>query len=154
MKKLHVSLAVENLDNSVKFYSTLFGSEPTMLKEDYAQWIIDDPSVNFSIAAKGGTPGFNHVGIQAETEEELQEMYARVRETDGVLVEQGQTVCCYAESNKNWVVDPQEVRWEVFHTTRRTEHFGTAGIAKQSEGGCCGGVGASAPIVEIDGVKS
>lgn len=153
MKRLHVSLSVEQLDNSVKFYSTLFGSEPTLLKDDYAQWILDDPSVNFSISARGGKPGFNHVGIQAETEEELQELYGRVHQTDGVLIEQGQTVCCYAESNKNWVIDPQDVRWEVFHTTRRTDHFGTASMGKQSDAGCCGGATEATPAVHsIDDV--
>jgi catechol 2,3-dioxygenase-like lactoylglutathione lyase family enzyme len=148
MKRLHVSLSVGHLKDSVKFYSTLFGSEPTMQKDDYAQWILDDPRVNFSIASRGGTPGFNHVGIQAENEEELSELYERVRETDGVLIEQGKTVCCYAESNKNWVIDPQDVRWEIFHTTGRTEQFGDDGKTKAS-GGCCGGAAQEAiPVVE------
>lgn len=141
MKRLHVSLAVENLEESRQFYSTLFGAPPTMLKEDYAQWILDDPRVNFSVTSRGATPGFNHLGIQAETEGELSELYDRIRKTDGVLVEQGQTVCCYAESNKNWVIDPQDVRWEVFHTTRRTEQFGTAETSESSGGGCCGDAG-------------
>jgi len=149
MKRLHVSLAVDNLPNSVKFYSTLFASQPTMLKDDYAQWILDDPRVNFSIAARGGAPGFNHVGIQAESEDELQELYGRIRETDGVLVEQGETVCCYAQSNKNWVIDPQNVKWEVFHTTRRTDEFGDNHQAPAaSEGGCCGG--AATQPVQLD----
>ena len=108
-----------------------------MRKEDYAQWILDDPSVNFSISARGGEPGFNHVGIQAETAEELDELYRRVRETDGVLIEQGHTVCCYAESDKNWVTDPQDVRWEVFHTTRRTEHFGDNKPTPATSESCC-----------------
>ncbi len=151
MKRLHVNLTVKNVSDSVKFYSTLFDSEPTLQKNDYAQWLLDDPQVNFSIGLRGGSAGFNHVGIQVDSDEELNEMRDRATATTGQVVSQGKTVCCYAESEKDWLVDPQKVRWEIFHTTARTEDFGdntglpamssdneSTVVTQESASACCG----------------
>jgi catechol 2,3-dioxygenase-like lactoylglutathione lyase family enzyme len=124
MKRLHVSVAVEDLDRSVRFYSTLFAAEPTVLKTDYAKWMLDDPRVNFSITARGRHPGFDHLGIQVEDREELDEVYARLRAAERPVVEQGAVTCCYANSEKAWVSDPQGIAWEAFLTHGLNAEFG------------------------------
>ena len=117
MKRLHVHVAVEDLSRSVGFYSTLFAAEPTVLKPDYAKWMLDDPRVNFAISQRGGVPGIEHLGIQVETPEELDEVYGRLRAADGPVLEEGETVCCYHRSEKSWISDPQGVSWETFLTS-------------------------------------
>ncbi|MET4701414.1 catechol 2,3-dioxygenase-like lactoylglutathione lyase family enzyme [Constrictibacter sp. MBR-5] len=117
MKRLHVHVAVEDLSRSVGFYSTLFAAEPTVLKPDYAKWMLDDPRVNFAISQRGGAPGIEHLGIQVETPEELREVYGRLRAADGPVLEEGETVCCYHRSEKSWISDPQGVSWETFLTS-------------------------------------
>ncbi|MEQ9425809.1 MAG: ArsI/CadI family heavy metal resistance metalloenzyme [Cyclobacteriaceae bacterium] len=121
MKTLHVNLQVKDLNQSVGFYNALFNAEPTVQKPDYAKWLIDDPRVNFSISVGGENPGLRHLGIQAETEEELKEVYANIDKTQAVVDEEGHTVCCYAQSEKSWVKDPQGVEWEAFHTYGESE---------------------------------
>lgn len=115
MKRLHIHVAVEDLDRSVRFYSTLFAAEPTVLKGDYAKWMLEDPRVNFAISARTHA-GIEHLGIQVESGEELAEVYARLRSAGGPVLEEGHTTCCYAKSEKSWVEDPAGVPWEVFHT--------------------------------------
>jgi catechol 2,3-dioxygenase-like lactoylglutathione lyase family enzyme len=147
MKRLHVSIGATDLAKSVRFYEALFGREPTMRKDDYVQWILDDPAVNFSVV-NGSNGGVSHLGIQAENEQELDEIYARFDATDQAVLDEGETVCCYARSNKHWVSDPQEIRWEGFLTHERTEEFfgGSACCAEaqsetQSEATGCEGSG-------------
>lgn len=117
MKRMHVMLRVKDLQDSVKFYSTLFDSAPTLSKPDYAKWMLEDPRVNFSIAEKPGAYGIEHLGIQAGTPAELKELRARIARAGGVVRNEGETTCCYANSNKTWVVDAQGVAWEAFHTS-------------------------------------
>ncbi len=124
MKRLHVSIAVENLDRSVRFYSTLFAATPSVLKTDYAKWMLDDPRVNFSITARGRNPGFDHLGIQVANHEELDEVYSRLRAAERPFVEQGAVTCCYADSEKAWVSDPQGIAWEAFLTHGLNAEFG------------------------------
>lgn len=121
MKRLHVNLLVKNVEETVGFYNALFGTEPTVEKPDYAKWLLDDPSVNFSISLSKDKQGVNHLGIQAESEEELQEIYANITKADAVMEEEGHTVCCYAKSEKSWVKDPQGVEWEAFYTYGESE---------------------------------
>ena len=117
MKRLHVSMKVKNLQESVDFYSALFNAPPTKIKEDYAQWLLDDPRVNFSIALHSGEePGLLHLGVQAETEEELAEVYDNLSNARGMIREEGKTICCYAQSEKSWIKDPSGVDWEAFYT--------------------------------------
>ena len=124
MKRLHVHVAVEDLAQATRFYSALFATDPTVLKPDYAKWMHDDPRVNFAISARGAKPGVEHLGIQAETDDELREVYARLQSADAPVLEEGATTCCYAKSEKSWVNDPAGVAWEVFHTTGDSATYG------------------------------
>jgi hypothetical protein len=117
MKRLHVHVAVENLTEAIGFYSKLFASEPTITKPDYAKWMLDDPRVNFAISMRGRIPGLDHLGIQVESQSELREVYGRLKTADRPVIEQGQTVCCYAKSEKAWISDPAGISWETFLTT-------------------------------------
>ena len=123
MKRLHVNLKVKELDESVRFYSTLFAAEPTVTKTDYAKWMLDDPRVNFSIVAagNGSDPGIEHLGIQAETEAELEELRGRIGSIQGEVFDEGETVCCYHASDKTWVTDAQGVSWETFYTSGQAD---------------------------------
>ena len=124
MKRLHVHVAVENLSQSIGFYSALFATEPSVLKSDYAKWMLDDPRVNFAISTRGREPGLDHLGIQVESAGELQEVYGRLRNAGGVVIEQGETACCYAKSEKSWIDDPSGIAWETFHTTGESISYG------------------------------
>lgn len=123
MKRMHVMLKVNNLNESIEFYSTLFGTAPTKQKEDYAKWMLDDPRVNFSIAEREGTKGIEHLGIEAETEEELLQLRSNIDRTHGLARNEGETTCCYANSDKSWISDPQGVEWEAFHTYGESEEY-------------------------------
>jgi catechol 2,3-dioxygenase-like lactoylglutathione lyase family enzyme len=124
MKRLHVHVSVEDLAGSIRFYSALFAAEPVVTKSDYAKWMLDDPRVNFAISTRGGGSGLDHLGIQVETPAELQEVYARLRDADRPVLEEGTTVCCYARSEKSWITDPQGLSWETFLTTGESTVYG------------------------------
>jgi catechol 2,3-dioxygenase-like lactoylglutathione lyase family enzyme len=116
MKRFHVNLSVENLAESIRFYTALFAMEPTVRKDDYAKWMLDDPRVNFAIAQRGHAPGVNHLGFQVDSAEEPTEMRAQLTRADHALVEQSGASCCYANSDKYWITDPEGIAWETFHT--------------------------------------
>ena len=120
MKRLHVHVAVDDLATSIRFYSALFAAAPAVTKADYAKWMLDDPRVNFAISMRDRAAGLDHLGIQVEDEAELKEVYGRLRAADVPMLEQGQTACCYARSEKSWVSDPAGIAWETFLT--RGEH--------------------------------
>ncbi len=124
MKRFHVNVGVADIDRSVVFYSKLFAAEPTVRERDYAKWMLDDPRVNFAITTREGRVGVSHLGIEAETEAELDEVFTRATATEGRALDEGTTNCCYARSTKRWVQDPQGVHWEAFLTHGRTEGFG------------------------------
>ena len=124
MKRLHVHVAVEDIARSVGFYSTLFGAEPVVLKDDYAKWMLDDPRVNFAISTRGRQAGLDHLGIQVENGEELKEVYARLHKAGSNIIEQGQTNCCYAVSEKSWIDDPAGISWETFLTMGESTDYG------------------------------
>ena len=124
MKRMHVHVAVDDLQHSVGFYSALFAAQPTVIKSDYAKWMLDDPRVNFAISARGRNAGLDHLGIQVENKDELGEVYARLHKAGGNVIEQGQTNCCYAKSEKSWIDDPSGVSWETFLTTGETTDYG------------------------------
>lgn len=126
MKRLHVHVAVDDLDRSIGFYSALFAAAPTVLKPDYAKWMLDDPTVNFAISARGAAAGVEHLGIQVEDSAELAEVYARLDKADAPVVEEGTTTCCYAKSEKSWITDPQGVVWETFLTQGDSTTYGTS----------------------------
>ena len=116
MKRLHVHLSVNDLAASVDFYATLFGTAPSVLKGDYAKWALDDPRVNFAISQRARTAGLDHLGIQVDGGEELQEVAGRLAASGATVVAQEDAACCYARSDKAWVNDPQGIAWETFHS--------------------------------------
>jgi hypothetical protein len=124
MKRLHVHVAVDDLTHSIGFYSALFASQPSVIKTDYAKWMLDDPRVNFAISTRGRQAGLDHLGIQVENGDELKEIYARLRKAGGNIIEQGQTACCYAKSEKSWIDDPAGISWETFLTTGENTDYG------------------------------
>jgi catechol 2,3-dioxygenase-like lactoylglutathione lyase family enzyme len=125
MKRLHVHVGVAELDQSIRFYSTLFAAQPTVMKDDYAKWMLDDPRVNFAISAgQHAAKGIEHLGIQAENTDELGEVYGRLKAADRPVLEEGRTTCCYAKSEKSWVADPDGVVWETFYTDGEATNYG------------------------------
>src|SRR3954449_10547300 len=157
MKRLHIHMAVENLPQSIGFYSALFDAEPAVVKPDYAKWMLEDPRVNFAISTRGRQPGLDHLGIQVEDGEELNEVYARLRQAGGAVIEQGQTACCYAQSEKSWIDDPSGISWETFHTTGESTLYGDGSGEREArvaqEKSCCASVPAE-PRVEIESAAS
>jgi predicted enzyme related to lactoylglutathione lyase len=141
MKRMHVHVAVDDLQHSIGFYSALFAARPTVIKTDYAKWMLDDPRVNFAISARGRQAGLDHLGIQVEDNDELNEVYARLHKAGGNVIEQGQTNCCYAKSEKSWIEDPSGISWETFLTTGETTDYGDGSgerIARVAhEQSCC-----------------
>jgi catechol 2,3-dioxygenase-like lactoylglutathione lyase family enzyme len=140
MKRLHVHVAVDDVNRSVRFYSMLFAAAPTVLKPDYAKWMLDDPRVNFAISSRGAVPGLDHLGIQVESDQELREVYGRLKDADAPVLEEGQTTCCYARSEKSWIADPSGIAWETFHTVGESTTYGTSvelGALKAAGAPCC-----------------
>ncbi|MFN6933661.1 MAG: ArsI/CadI family heavy metal resistance metalloenzyme [Tsuneonella sp.] len=142
MKRLHVHVGVEDLGQSIGFYSTLFGASPTVTKDDYAKWMLEDPRVNFAISSGHAKAGIEHLGIQVESEGELQEVYGRLKAADRPILQEGATTCCYAQSEKSWIADPQGVVWEAFLTNGEATVYGnspalSALSANAAESNCC-----------------
>ena len=141
MKRLHVQVSVKDLDASIRFYAQLFAAAPSVRKPDYAKWLLEDPRVNFAISTRDGTPGVQHLGIQVENRAELQEVHERLQRADAPLLEEGETTCCYAYSEKSWIDDPQGVPWETFLTIGESTVYGTDEIRpkveKLAEAACC-----------------
>jgi catechol 2,3-dioxygenase-like lactoylglutathione lyase family enzyme len=124
MKRMHVHVAVGDLDKSIAFYSALFVAQPTVVKSDYAKWMLDDPRVNFAISTRGNTAGLDHLGIQVENSQELQDVYERLRHAGLAVLNVGPTTCCYAQSEKSWVDDPTGIPWETFLTSGESTVYG------------------------------
>jgi lactoylglutathione lyase len=136
MKRFHVHLHVASLADSVGFYSRLFGAPPARQHDDYAKWMLDDPPLNFAISSRGGTPGVDHLGFQTDDADELATLKRQAAAADAALLDEGQTACCYARSDKHWVTDPQGVAWEQFQTLADIPTFGAA-KASSGEAACC-----------------
>jgi lactoylglutathione lyase len=124
MKRLHVHVSVKDLSASIRFYRTLFGTEPTVTQSDYAKWMLEDPRVNFAISVNRQPVGVNHLGLQVETDEELRGMRAQLEQADARMVEESEQPCCYAKSDKYWVTDPTGIAWETFHSLSRIPVYG------------------------------
>jgi hypothetical protein len=146
MKRLHVHVSVDDLTQSIRFYSILFAAEPTVLKHDYAKWMLEDPRVNFAISTgrsdrAGRATGVSHLGIQVEDETELAEVYERLTQAERPTVEAKAATCCYAKSDKQWIADPQGVPWETFFTYGEATVYGEGSLDKLREAtlrvGCC-----------------
>ena len=135
MKRFHVHVAVQDLAASVRFYSTIFAAQPSVVKPDYAKWMLDDPRINFAISQRGGAVGVNHLGIQVDSAEELTVLREQVAAADIQARDEAGANCCYAKSDKYWVQDPQGVAWETFHTLSGIPVFGEQSAPAQSA--CC-----------------
>ena len=135
MKRMHIHVGVESLDQSIKFYSALFGEQPVKAKTDYAKWMLDDPRINFAISTRSGTAGVDHLGLQVDQEGELQELRERLKSADISVFDQGETVCCYARSDKSWVEDPSGIAWEAYKTMEDVQLFSAS--ASPEEKVCC-----------------
>lgn len=148
MKRMHVHVGVNDLAQSVRFYSTLFGGEPAVLKDDYAKWMLDDPRVNFAISSgQHARKGIEHLGIQVESAGELEEVYGRLKAADRPVLEEGATTCCYAQSEKSWIADPDGVVWEAFLTNGEATVYGDSPaletLASAEAPRCCATAGAA-----------
>ncbi len=135
MKRLHIHISVDNLDKSIGFYSSLFGTQPTKVKSDYAKWMLDDPRVNFAISTRAAKVGLDHFGIQVDAPEELTGLRNQMKHADLALIDKGELSCCYAESDKSWVLDPNGIAWEAYHTMADAEIFTRP---KETQTACCG----------------
>ncbi|MGC1678950.1 MAG: ArsI/CadI family heavy metal resistance metalloenzyme [Candidatus Binataceae bacterium] len=152
MKRFHVHVAVADLADSVSFYSTLFGTGPTVRKDDYAKWMLEDPCINFAVSKTGSTAGLDHLGIQVESSDDLGEIAGRLADAARPVLEQKDAACCYARSDKAWATDPQGLSWETFftigeHTTYGEDIRATRLVPERSpaaSGACC-----SSPAAEI-----
>ena len=139
MKRFHVHAHVNDLPTSIAFYSAMFAAEPTRIEEDYAKWMLDDPRINFAISTRSNATGVDHLGIQADDERELAELRSRATAADLTLVDEGETTCCYARSEKHWVTDPQGIAWEHFHTLGDIPLFSKKQVEPKAEtkATCC-----------------
>jgi len=142
MKRFHVHLHVNDLDKNISFYSALFNQPPTRTESDYAKWMLEDPPVNFAISTRGTTAGLDHLGVQVSSADELSVLKAQAQAADMALLDEGETTCCYARSDKYWVTDPQGVAWEQFHTLGNIPMFNEAGATAAAA--CCAPVAAPA----------
>lgn len=139
MKRFHVNVAVQDIEASARFYETLFGESPTVRKPDYAKWMLDDPRINFSLSESHRNRGINHIGIQAETVEELAEIQERLGNAGTQTFDQPDAECCYAKSTKTWVRDPDAVAWETFVTFGEITQYGEDGVPDTGGDPCCKG---------------
>src|SRR5438105_7648443 len=136
---MHVHVGVHDLQQSIRFYSALFAAQPTVLKDAYAKWQLDDPRLNFAISTRGKRAGLDHLGIQAESSAELEEIGTRLAQADVSTSTQKNASCCYAKSDKYWTLDPQGIAWESFHTLDSVPMFGedTRSKAQPAKASCC-----------------
>lgn len=135
MKRLHIHVGVDNIEQAIPFYRALFGAEPVKTKADYAKWLLDDPRVNFAISTRASKKGIDHLGIQVDDNSELDELRGRITRAALPAFDEGETVCCYAKSDKTWVQDPAGVPWETYRTMEDAEMYGKNPV--MSEGACC-----------------
>lgn len=153
MKRLHIHLSVKDLSKNIKFYSTMFGMEPSVEKDDYVKWVVDEPAVNFAISTRDNKEGLNHLGVQTDNDEELQALETQLSDAQITTTKQDETACCYSESNKHWSFDPQGIPWECFNTLKDIPTFGDGSgevpeEKKEESSGCC------APTINWDGTSS
>jgi catechol-2,3-dioxygenase len=143
MKRFHVHVSVADIAQSTRFYSALFGAQPTVEKPDYAKWMLDDPHINFAISKRGHEPGVNHLGFQTDSEAELDTLRLHHAAAELSLDHEGATACCYAKSTKHWLADPQGVAWEMYHTMGEAQTYNGDGEVEAATA-CC------APAVVVE----
>ncbi|HEX2827845.1 MAG TPA: ArsI/CadI family heavy metal resistance metalloenzyme [Burkholderiales bacterium] len=135
MKRFHVHVAVDDLEANIRFYSTVFGVQPTVQKPDYAKWMLEDPRINFAISQRGAKAGVDHLGFQVDTDEELTALRRQVGDAQIAARDQPGATCCYARSDKYWITDPQGVAWETYRTLGEAQIYGEQ--TKQAAARCC-----------------
>ena len=155
MKRLHVHVAVPDLEQSIRFYSTLFGAEPVKVKPDYAKWMLEDPRVNFAISQRGSrSPGVDHIGVQVDSRAELDELAGRLKAAGEDTFDEEAVNCCYAQGDKTWVNDPAGVRWETFYTFGDSTTYGEGAKQEPSaSGSACCATAAAAPEQRRENAK-
>ena len=137
MKRFHVHVAVDDLDANIRFYSSVFGAEPTVRKPDYAKWMVEDPRINFAISQRGAKAGVDHLGFQVDTDEELGALRKQVADAEIAALDQPDATCCYARSDKYWITDPQGIAWETYHTLGEAEIYGADTKKREAEPAAC-----------------
>ena len=152
MKRFHVHVAVPNLQESIRFYSTLFAAQPSVVKDDYAKWMLEDPRMNFAISQRGEASGINHLGFQVDDSSELEEIHGRLQAADAGVTEEKNASCCYARSDKYWITDPAGVAWESFHSLGAIPFYHGESSEAQ-KGGCCASAAAD-PSLESRPAKA
>jgi catechol 2,3-dioxygenase-like lactoylglutathione lyase family enzyme len=151
MKRFHIHVAVDDLAANIGFYSGVFGQQPAVVKEDYAKWMLDDPRINFAISNRGLKAGVDHLGIQVDSDEELAVLREQVRKADIAARDQLDAACCYANSNKYWITDPQGIAWETYHTLGSIPTFGEDAKQALKTGGSAVPSACCAPAGKADG---
>ena len=150
MKRFHVHAHVEDLQASIAFYTRMFAAEPARVESDYAKWMLEDPRLNFAISTRGDKPGVDHLGIQTDTEEELEALKSQAAAADMTLLDVGETTCCYARSDKYWLTDPQGIAWEQFRTLATIPVFSQKPApSPEPASACCAGQPARGTPVAI-----
>ena len=147
MKRFHVHVAVDDLDANIRFYSTIFGAPPTVAKNDYAKWMIEEPRINFAISSRGLKAGLDHLGFQVDSEEELRVSRKQVADAEIAALDQPDTQCCYARSDKYWTTDPQGIAWETYRTLGQAELFGAVTTQAAESSACCAPKPEAIPLV-------
>lgn len=137
MRRFHVHVHVDDLDRNIAFYSAMFGAEPTRREADYAKWMLEDPRLNFAISTRGSRTGVDHLGIQVDSAEDLAALKASAQAADMALLDEGETSCCYARSDKYWLTDPQGLAWEQFQTLEQIPMFSGTPQAATEASACC-----------------
>lgn len=137
MKRFHVHVAVDDLNANIRFYSAVFGAEPSVRKSDYAKWMLEDPRINFAISQRGARAGLDHLGLQVDTDEELSALRSQVAAAEISRHEQPDATCCYARSDKYWITDPQGIAWETYHTLGEAEIYDADSATKTAEAAAC-----------------
>ncbi len=137
MKRFHVHVGVHDLEQSIRFYSVLFGAEPSVKHDDYAKWMLEDPRINFAISTRARRTGVDHLGLQAENSAELEDIGQRLAAAEVSTLPQKGASCCYARSDKYWTIDPQGVPWESFHTLGSIPVFGGDSASQEKAASAC-----------------
>lgn len=127
MKRIHIHTSTNDLPSTIQYYSALFAAPPSLEKPDYAKWLLDDPRVNFSVSNRASKTGVSHLGIQVESDSELQEVRDNVGKITQQVQEESGAHCCYAQSDKHWTKDPDGIVWELFYTKDSSESYGVDG---------------------------
>ncbi|MCW4463675.1 VOC family protein [Sphingomonas sp. BT-65] len=137
MKRLHLHVSVPDLEPAIAFYSTLFDAPPSVVKDDYAKWMLEDPRVNLAISSRARATGIDHVGVQVDSADELGELADRLKAAGAATFDQEATSCCYAVSDKSWVTDTASVRWETFYTHGEATSYGEDEVIPAPAGTSC-----------------